>query len=469
MRNFAITVALLTGLGEARAAISFMHDVAPVLLQRCEGCHGSKRSKGDYRLHTFEFLSEAVTPRKPHESYLYTVLVDDDPDSRMPQKDDSLAPSDIELVRQWIAEGAKFDGSDPKMSLRSQLPPRKHPQSPERYRVPVPVTALAFSPDGKSLAVSGHHEVSVWGAESGKLIRRLKNLPLRIQTLKWHSGGERLIVGGGSPGEYGELAVVDALSGERLRVFDTFEDIVLGMALNQAGDRLTASSADRRVRAYDFANGNRCWESSVHSDWVTSVAFSIDNRFVVTTSRDQTAKVLDAQTGELFTTYNGHRRKFGKFTGRFKVFASVFEPISGLVMTVGEGKAIRVWNPVKAEEESGTASDMEKRFSKAGHTRYIEHGLRMGVFAMCTSKNLVYTAGADGVAKAFNFEDGKVLHEFKGHLDWIYSIDCSPKTSRLATGSYSGEVRLWDTDTGEVVNSFIAAPGYDVKQAIFDN
>ena len=417
MRKFAVTVTLLAGLSEAGAAISFMHDVAPVLLQRCAGCHGTKKNKGDYRMHTFEFLSEAVISGKPDESNLYSVLVDNDPDFRMPQEDDPLTPSDIELVRQWISEGAKFDGSDPKMSLRSQLPPREHPKPPERYRVPVPVTALVFSPDGKSLAVSGHHEVTVWEAESGELLRRLKKLPLRIQSLKWHVDGKRLIVGGGSPGEYGELALVDALSGERLRVYDTFEDIVLGMALNQAGDRLAASSADRRVRAYDLVNSERCWESSVHSDWVTSVAFSIDNRFVVTTSRDQTAKVLDAGTGELFTTYNGHRRKYGKFTGRFKVFASVFEPISGSVMTVGEGKAIRVWNPVTAQQENGTAADMEQRFSKAGHTRYIEHGLGQGVFAMCASKNLVYTAGADGLARPLILRMGKCCMNLKG--TWI--------------------------------------------------
>ena len=43
----------------AAQGVSFMKDVAPILMTRCAGCHGPKKAEGGYRIHTFRFLSAA--------------------------------------------------------------------------------------------------------------------------------------------------------------------------------------------------------------------------------------------------------------------------------------------------------------------------------------------------------------------------------------------------------------------------
>ena len=43
-----------------------------------------------------------------------------------------------------------------------------------------------------------------------------------------------------------------------------------------------------------------------HSDWVFAVAWKADGSQLATGSRDKTAKVFDAQTGELLITFSGH-------------------------------------------------------------------------------------------------------------------------------------------------------------------
>ena len=206
-------VCLLPGM--AQAEVSFLRDVAPILTTRCTGCHGDKKSEGDYRLHTFAYLMldgasglPAVKPGKPEESELLARLTDSDPATRMPQEDDPLTADEIDRVRRWIAAGAKFDGSDPTASTKSQLPARTHTTPPERYPHPVPVYALAWSPTAAELAVAGHREVTVWSA-TGQLLRRIPGLPLRIHALRYNRAGTKLLVGGGSPGDYGELSLVD--------------------------------------------------------------------------------------------------------------------------------------------------------------------------------------------------------------------------------------------------------------------
>ncbi|HAB11298.1 MAG TPA: hypothetical protein DCE47_06375 [Planctomycetaceae bacterium] len=448
------------------AKVTFLRDVAPVLLRRCSGCHGRRVSRGGYRLHVFSELMRAgesgeasVVAGKPGASELFRRLLEKDPEARMPRQDDPLSAAEIEAIRKWIAGGAVFDGKDPDKPLRSQLPPRQHPMSPVAYPVPVPVFALAFSPDGRQLAVSGYHEVTVWNPADGRLIRRLGRRPQRIHSLDWTADGGSLLVGGGTPGEYGELALVDGQSGRVRHLYGTFDDVVLGAAISKDGKRVAAGSAGRETRAWPVDEIKPAWSSRVHSDWVTGVVFSGDGRFVVSASRDQTVKVHDAATGGLFTTYNGHRKQLGKFTGRFAVYAVGFDETAGRVLSVGAGKAIRIWDPVLAKSENGTAADMEGRFFKAGHTRFIAHGFGKTTFGLDAAAGHAWAGGADGLVREFSVKSLKTVRSYEGLADWVYSVAASLKGDLVAAAGYSGEVVVWSRADGRVVARFLSAPG----------
>jgi hypothetical protein len=103
----------------ADAPLTFNRDVRPILADACFHCHGpdSVTRKADLRLDTEAGFfgkdggAEAVViPGKPEESSLYERLITDNPDDLMPPPDShkELKPGQIEIVRRWIAEGAKW-------------------------------------------------------------------------------------------------------------------------------------------------------------------------------------------------------------------------------------------------------------------------------------------------------------------------------------------------------------------------
>ena len=127
-----IVAVMLIGVASNRSAhaqsVSFREDIAPILVKRCLVCHGEQKFKGDYQLHTFEALMKpgesgdgSVVPGKPQDSYLLQLIVEEDLDARMPKDADALSKDEVDLIKKWIDNGAKFDGDDLKAELVSTV------------------------------------------------------------------------------------------------------------------------------------------------------------------------------------------------------------------------------------------------------------------------------------------------------------------------------------------------------------
>ena len=97
-------------------SISFNDQVRPILSDTCFACHGPdlKGNEGDLRLDTFEGAVEsgAIVPGKPEESELMKRVLSHDPDDYMPPPKSKLprvTDEQVETLRQWIKEGAKYE------------------------------------------------------------------------------------------------------------------------------------------------------------------------------------------------------------------------------------------------------------------------------------------------------------------------------------------------------------------------
>src|SRR5262245_42635565 len=92
----------------------FRFDVRPILAKNCFSCHGPDEAhrQADLRLdeRTAAIDSGAIVPGSPNESELVRRITSDDPEERMPPPKSGrhLTDFEIELLRSWIADGAKY-------------------------------------------------------------------------------------------------------------------------------------------------------------------------------------------------------------------------------------------------------------------------------------------------------------------------------------------------------------------------
>jgi len=95
--------------------IKFNRDVRPILAENCFVCHGPDKNnrKGKLRLDVREVALErgAIVPGKPGESKLVANIFSTDPEETMPppKSHKTLSGEQKELLRRWVAAGAKYE------------------------------------------------------------------------------------------------------------------------------------------------------------------------------------------------------------------------------------------------------------------------------------------------------------------------------------------------------------------------
>ncbi len=109
------TFAIVSSIPLFAAPVDFLTQVKPILESACVNCHGPDQADGELRLDTLEYTLKggdngpALVPGKPDESLLFELVTLPEDDSEvMPPKGETLASSQIAVLKQWIEDGAKW-------------------------------------------------------------------------------------------------------------------------------------------------------------------------------------------------------------------------------------------------------------------------------------------------------------------------------------------------------------------------
>ncbi len=107
--------------------ISFKKDIAPFMVRYCQRCHQGKKPGGNLYLTNYETLMRGgksgavIVPGQPEKSRLYQLMGSMDESMRMPLEG-KVTRQNYDDINTWISEGARYDGDDPRISLRALNP-----------------------------------------------------------------------------------------------------------------------------------------------------------------------------------------------------------------------------------------------------------------------------------------------------------------------------------------------------------
>jgi WD40 repeat protein len=430
--------------------VSFIRDIAPILVENCIACHNPRKSESKYVMTTFAQLAkggqqgEGVTlePGQPDDSYLIE-LVRPDGQPRMPYKQDPLPKEKIALLERWVAQGAKYDGTSTSEDWTILLRKIQPVAIPDAYPVTIPITALAFSRDGSAIGASGYHEITFWKTADGTLERRLTGLRERVYDIVYSPDGKWLATASGEPGVYGVAKLWLAEpggGGKPVRDLAETLDVVFAVAFSPDSKKVATAGADRTIRVFEVETGKLLAQIEDHADWILGIAFSPDGKRLASASRDKTAKVFDLEKKESLVTFPAHVQP---------VYTVSFVPDGKGVATGGEDNRVRIWSP---DAEGKPIREIGGFGGAVFKLRYTPSG-----------QNLL-VAGADKAVAVFDAK-GSQLRKLQGHTDWIYALAISPDSKTVASGSWDGEVRLWNIADGKPLRTIVAAPGYKSKPA----
>lgn len=405
-----------------------------VFREECVSCHKTGKTKGGLRLESWEGVKAGgesgpvVLADKPLESPLLAVLAKEG-DPHMPPKK-QLSAAQISAVRAWFENGTPWDATV------MNRPPKTKPVSLK----PLPkgvqaVNAIAFSPDGSTLAVARGAGVELRDAKAERFpLKRIILAELdTIASLLWSQDSQTIVTGGFRQIRFWNAndgsavgALTEGLSGEITALCSHGDMLWAADSIASRGGFIHRLPwADRRIA--------QTWKA--HDDSVYGLAVSADGAWLVTGGADKLARRWNPLTGALAATYEGHTNH---------VLCVALDPKSPRIATTGADREIKIWDRDTREQDAVLGE--KKQVTSAMH--WSPDGARLAT---------VTDRGNGTVFSAIQKHTGEQRSETAKSqklekVDAVLQCVCTNADgSRVAAGSADGQIFVWNGADGKRV------------------
>ncbi len=274
------------------------------------------------------------------------------------------------------------------------------------------VNSVAFSPDSKSLAtVNNNYLIYLWDV----ITREHKaTLPGGARYITYSPDGKTLA---GSSGTYITLWDIETQQQIRKIQARSYSRILF----SPDGKTLASSDVDDKLRLWDIETGKNIHTLTMNATVDKSIAFSPDGRLIAGSPKF-TIRLWDPITGKHVKTLSGHT---------YPVHALVFTP-DGKTLISGSGdKTIRIWDLRTGKEKT----------TLTGHKWAVDS------LAISPDSLTIASASFDGTIRFWDLQSGEQKSTIR-QAHHSHHATLSTDGSMLATDS-NEDVIIWDTLTGK--------------------
>lgn len=203
---------------------------------------------------------------------------------------------------------------------------------------------------------------------------------------------------------------------------------VSDVILSKDGQFALSASWNGSLRLWDLNEGKTSRRFVQHTKDVTSVAFSVDNRQIVSGSKDKTIRLWNT-LGECKITIE--EQSHSDWVSAVEFSPNIAMPV---VVSAGWDKIVKVWS---------LTDEFKLKKDLVGHTGYIN------AVTISPDGSLCASGGKDGTAMLWDLAEGTHLYSLDAG-DIINSLVFSPNHFWLCAGTDSG-IKIWDLESKEVI------------------
>jgi predicted NACHT family NTPase len=286
------------------------------------------------------------------------------------------------------------------------------------------VLSVAFSPDGKTLAIGDDSGVvRIWETKTRKELWICQGHTGRVNSVVFSPNGQILA----SASNDRTVKLWDIQTSECHKTLHGHTHKVNSVAFRPDGQMLASASSDLTVKLWDVETTECLKTLQAHQLCVFSIAFSPNNKILASGSHDKTLKLWDTHTGECVKNLYGHTEA---------ILSVAFSPNGQILASSSRDQSVRLWNV-----DSG-----ECRRVLQGHTGWVR------TVAFSPNSPTLASGGNDQTVKIWDINTGNCIKNLYGHIAWVRSVTFSPDGQMVASTSSDESVRLWDIRNSECVD-----------------
>jgi serine/threonine protein kinase len=286
-------------------------------------------------------------------------------------------------------------------------------------------SCVAFSPDGRLLAIGDSWVIRLWDRKEGKTRDVLRGHQNRVWCLAFSPDSRTLASGSFD----GTVRLWDLASGKSRRKLTGHTDKVWSVAFDSTGNRLASASEDKTARLWDVATGKPLGEPFRDEAFLYAVLFTRDDKNLITGGFDGAIRVWDVATRKA-------QRSLGEHSSPVRLALTK----DGKTLASGStDTTVKLWDFATG---------------KLLHTLR-GHDLPVEGVAFSPDGQLLASVGGEylrpdlpGEVRLWNVANGAEARLLGGHKKVVHGTAFSPDGKTLATASADGTVRLWDVPEG---------------------
>ncbi|MCX7421419.1 MAG: hypothetical protein NT013_18000 [Planctomycetia bacterium] len=428
--------------------VDFEKDIQPILDANCVACHNLGQAESKLNLEKVEFILKggkrgpSIVAKDPDKSLIYLVAsrVQGPAMPPLPNKVDAkaLTPKELGTLRQWILEGA----SGGMGGMKDQVNWQPVPATAKA------IYSLAIAPWGRYVAAGRANQVLVYDVESGDELARLVDPNLSaiqhngkpmyptgaahrdfVHALAFSPDGLTIASAG-----YRTVKLWQRPASSRVREIPVGA-VVTTVAVSANGQWLATAGADNAIKLWNLADGQPGKTLAGHAAAIHSLAFNADGSKLASASEDKTVRVWNLADGTeankiespapakaVVFNADGTKVIVGQADNIIRIWTipavAPFMPEKEIKGHTGPVTSLALVAPAGAQILSGSDDQTARVWDLASgnQVRAFAHGGPVTSVAIRADGLFVATGGANNIAKLWNNQTGAQVVELKGDV-----------------------------------------------------